>query len=127
VSNLIHAECGPRKRVPISKTERGRVFCPRCAAPLSISKSLFRQGLRCSGCQTKLHVSVVYSRTLVFLSAVVSLGLLWIAGIRNLWLFVLYLPVGAVILSVAVRVVPFIVRPPLCIGQPTVFVELDLK
>ena len=110
-----------------SKTERGYVYCPRCAAKLPISKSLFRQDLRCSRCQTRLHVSVSYSRTLYFLSMLTSLALLWSAGIRDLWLLLLIFPVGFAFLTAAVRVMPFIVRPPLHIGKPGVFVQLDLK
>lgn len=110
-----------------SKTEPGYVSCPSCSAQLPISKSLFRQDLRCSRCQTRLHVSVNYSRALILLSAGLSLVLLWAAGIRNLWLFVLYLPLGFTIATVVVRIAPFIVRPPLRVGEPGFFVRLDLK
>jgi hypothetical protein len=106
---------------------RSYVRCPHCAARLANSKALFRQDLRCSQCQARLHVSVNYSRALYFLSLLISLVFLWAVGIRNLWLFVLYLPLGFVILTVMVRIAPYIVRPPLQVGEPGAFVQLDLK
>lgn len=113
--------------MPSSTTERGYVSCPHCYARLAISKSLFREDLRCNHCQTRLHVSVNYSRALIIFSAVISIVLLWAAGIRDLWLIVLYLPLGFVIGTVLVRTVPFIVRPPLRVGEPDLFIRLNLK
>jgi hypothetical protein len=75
----------------------------------------------------RLHVSLNYSRTLYFLSMLTGLVLLWSAGIRNLWLLLLLFPVGFALLTVAVRVAPYIVRPALSTGEPGIFVRLDLK
>jgi hypothetical protein len=93
---------------------------------MPISKLLFRQDLQCSRCQTPLYVPANYSRALVLLSGLISLTLLWAVGIRNLWLFVLFLPLALPILTVVVRVVPFIVHPRLEVGKPSVFAKLDL-
>jgi hypothetical protein len=54
---------------------------------------------------------------LVLLSAFASLLLLWEVGIHVLWLFLFCLPVGFVILTVMVRVAPFLVPPRLYVGK----------
>src|SRR6266704_1744049 len=102
------------------------VCCPHCDARISISKRIFREDLQCSRCQTPLHVSVNYSRALGLLSGLLSFVLLWVVGIRNLWLLLLFLPFGFLILTVVVRVAPFIVHPRLYVGKPSFFVKLGL-
>ena len=109
-----------------SKVGAGYVCCPHCGARISISNLLFREDFHCNRCQTPLHVSVNYSRILVLLSALISFLLLWAAGIQYLWLLLLSLPLGFLILTVVVRVVPLVVHPPLYVGKPSVFTKLDL-
>lgn len=110
-----------------SKADRRHVLCPHCDVRISISKRLFREDLQCSRCQTPLYVSVNYSRTLVLLSALISFVLLWCARVRFFWLLVLLLPLIALVLSVLVRIAPFVVRPRLYVGEPpSVFTKLNL-
>jgi hypothetical protein len=75
------------------------------------SKLLFREDFRCIQCEVPLHVSATYSRVAVLLSAVISLALLWELGIRDIRLFLFYLPLGFLILTVIARVAPFVVPP----------------
>ena len=74
-----------------------------------------------------MHVSANYSRALVLLSGLLGFVVVWFAGIRNVWLFVLFLPVGFAILTVVVRIAPLVVRPELDVGEPSAFARLDLK
>jgi hypothetical protein len=82
------------------------------------SKLVFREDFRCIRCQVPLHVSLAYSRALVLLSVLTSAVLLWAVGIRDLRLFLFYLPVGFLILTVIVRIAPFVVPPRLNVGKP---------
>jgi len=63
------------------------------------SKLLFRQDLRCIQCQVPLYVSATYSRVLALLSILASLTLLWELGIRDLRLFLFFLPLAYFILT----------------------------
>jgi hypothetical protein len=112
-------------RVP-TEVRRG-VRCPQCSRRMPFSKLIFREDFRCIQCQVPLHTSVLYSRVLVLLSAVLSLALLWIFGIRDLRLFLFYLPLGFLILTVVVRVAPFVVLPHLYVGKSSVITKLDLS
>ena len=107
--------------------ERRGVRCPQCGRRMPLSKLLFRENFRCIRCQVPLHVSVAYSRVLVLLSAFTSLVLLWELGIRDLRLFLFYLPLGFLILTVMVRVAPFVVRPRIYVGKPSAITKLDLS
>jgi|SRR5260370_15146427 len=107
--------------------EKRGVRCPQCGRRMPLSKLLFREDFRCIRCQVQLHVSVAYSRVLVLLSALTSLAVLWGLGIRDLRLFLFYLPLGFVILTVVVRVAPVVVPPRLYVGKPSVITELDLS
>jgi hypothetical protein len=66
------------------------------------------------------------------LSLAASAVLLWAAGIRDFRQFLfsslLYFPITFLILSVLVRVAPFVVPPRLYIGKPpSVITKLDLS
>jgi len=93
---------------------------------MPISKLVFREDFRCVRCQTPLYVSVGYSRVLAVLCELISLVVLWTLGIGYVWLLLLFLPLSFVLMTVAVRVVPFIVRPRLYVGKRSTFVKLDL-
>lgn len=108
------------------KVDSRSVCCPNCGAGMPISKLFFREDFHCSRCQTPLYVSVSYSRVLVLLSQLISFALLWAVGIGYFWLLLLVLPLGFFILSVVVRVAPFIAHPRLHVGKPSVFTKLDL-
>jgi hypothetical protein len=108
--------------------ERRGVRCPHCGGRIALSKLVFREDFRCIRCQVPLHVSIAYSRVLVLLSAFTSLALLWILGIRDLRLFLFYLPLGFVILTVIARVAIFVVPPRIHLGKPpSVITKLDLS
>jgi uncharacterized membrane protein YfcA len=107
--------------------ERRGARCPQCGRKISPSKFLFREDFRCIGCQVPLHVSLAYSRVLVLLSAFASLILLWELGIRDLRLFLFYLPLGFVILTVVARVALLVVPPRVYVGKPSVITKLDLS
>jgi uncharacterized paraquat-inducible protein A len=108
--------------------ERRGVSCPQCGRRMPLSKLLFREEFQCIGCQVPLHVSVAYSRVLVLVSAFTSLVLLWAFGIRDIRLFFFYLPLGFFILTLMVRVAPFLVPPRLYVGKPpSAITKLDLS
>jgi hypothetical protein len=113
--------------MPVATKEKRGVRCPQCGRRMPLSKLLFREDFRCIRCQVPLYVSVAYSRVLVLLSALASLVLLWELGIRDLRLFLFYLPVGFLILTLMVRVAPFVVPPHLYVGKPSVITKLDLS
>jgi uncharacterized paraquat-inducible protein A len=111
-----------------STEERPGVRCPQCGRRMPLSKLLFREDFRCIGCQVQLHVSVTYSRVLVLLSALASFVLLWELGVRDLRLFLFYLPIGFLILTIMARAAPFVVPPRLYVGKPpSVITKLDLS
>jgi len=92
------------------------------------SKLVFREDFQCIGCQVPLYVSVTYSRVGVLLSAAISLALLWELGIRDLRLFFFFLPLAFFILTIIVRVAPFVVPPRLYAGKrPSAVTKLDLS
>lgn len=112
-------------QVPLGEKRGAR--CPECGRRVPLSKLMFREDFRCIRCQATLHVSVGYSRLLVLLSALASLALLWECGIKDLWLFILLLPVGFLLLTLIVRAAPFVVPPRLHAGKPpTAITKLDL-
>src|ERR1700686_3887301 len=102
--------------------ERRGVRCPQCGRRMPCSKLPFREDFRCIQCQVPLHVSVAYSRVLVLISAFASLVLLWELGIRDLRLFLFCLPLGFLIMTLMVRVAPFLVTPRLYVGKPPSFI-----
>jgi hypothetical protein len=102
----------------MTEYNRFRVRCPECRGHIPCSKLLLRHDFRCIRCQTPLHPSLIYTRVLVLLSAASSCVLLWAVGIRDWRLFLFYFPVGFLILTLVVRVAPFVVRPRLYVGKP---------
>jgi hypothetical protein len=64
----------------------------------------------------------------ILLSAATSFVLLWELGIRDIRLFFLFLPLAYFILTLFVRVAPFVLPPRLYAGKPqSVITNLDLK
>ena len=109
-------------------TETRGVRCPQCGRRIPPAKLIFRGDFQCIGCQVPLHVSVAYPRVLVLLSIFTSLAVWWIFGIRDLRLFLFYLPLGFLILTVIARVALFAVPPRLYVGKPpSVITKLDLS
>jgi uncharacterized paraquat-inducible protein A len=112
--------------------ERRGVRCPQCGRIMPLSKLIFREDFRCIRCQVPLYVSVTYSRVLVALSGLSGLVLLWVLGIRELGLFLfcspLCLPLGVLVMTLMVRVAPFVVPPRLYLGKPpSAITKLDLS
>jgi hypothetical protein len=115
------------QQMQASTKERRGVRCPQCGRRMPPSKLIFREDFQCIGCQVPLYVSVTYSRVGVLLSAAISLALLWELGIRDLRLFFFFLPLAFFILTIIVRVAPFVVPPRLYAGKPpSVITKLDL-
>ena len=111
-----------------STKERRGVQCPQCGRRMPPSKLLFREDFRCIQCQVPLYVSVTYTRVGVLLCATTSLALLWEVGIRDIRLFFFFLPLAYFILTLFVRVAPFVSPPRLYAGKPpSVITKLDLK
>ena len=71
-------------------------------------------------------MSLLYLRSLVLLSVLIGFVLTWQLG--GPWaILLLYLPVGFVVLTVLVRIVPLIVHPPLVLRRSTNYLTtLDL-
>jgi len=90
------------------------------------SRLLFRQDFRCIQCQVPLYASSTYSRVPSVVSILFSLALLWELGIRDLGLFFFFLPLAYFILTLMVRVAPFLVPPLLYAGKPSAITKLDL-
>jgi hypothetical protein len=103
------------------------VWCPQCGGRVPLSMLLFRRDSRCIRCRVPVHVSPMYSRVLVLLSAFASIVLLWELGVRDLRLLLFYLPVGFLILTVMVRVAPFVVAPRLYVGEVSGTTRLHLS
>lgn len=112
---------------PMLVGQTGRTRCPRCGGQIPASKLLFREDFHCVRCDAPLHVGVTYSRVLVLLSLLVSLAVLWATGARDVRLLLFYLPLGFLILTIVVRLAPFVVPPRLQLGKPTAFTRLDLS
>jgi hypothetical protein len=72
-------------------------------------------------------VSPTYSRVLALLSILASLAVLWELGIHDLRLFFFFLPLAYFILTLMVRVAPFVVPPRLYAGKPSVITKLDFS
>jgi uncharacterized paraquat-inducible protein A len=103
------------------------VQCPQCGGRIPVSKLIFREGFRCVRCETPLYVSGAYSRVLLLLSALASLAIFWLLGVRDLRLFLFCIPLAFLILTLVVRVAPFVIRPRLYAGRPSSITKLDLS
>ena len=100
--------------------QRTRLRCPSCHTRVAASKFVFREkGARCARCGNVLRVSSAYARGLVILSMMIGFLFLWIAGVRNPVRFCLFwTPAWLLILTVAVRVAPFLLPPTLVTREP---------
>lgn len=99
--------------------QRKSLTCPVCNRQVDESKRIFRRDLRCKQCGSAIRVSTGYIRTLCFVSIVVGFILLWAAGKRDtVQLSMLLLPTAFVVLTITVRIAPYVVRPTLVAGEP---------
>lgn len=110
--------------------------CPACSQPIEYSRSIFRPEFRCPKCGEAVIASPLYTRSIVLLSLVVGFVLTWqlggprecVFGIIPWRALFLYLPAGFLVLTVLVRIVPFLVRPTLVLAQSVAYLTtLDLK
>jgi hypothetical protein len=94
---------------------------------------MFRSDFRCPQCGVALGASALYARLLVLFSLLASVALVW-GGVRGLQscllipagFLALSLPIGLLVLTVLVRVAPFMVRPTLVMRQRYVLTGLNL-
>ena len=55
-------------------------ICPECFRLLEVSRSLFLADLRCPKCDAPLSVSKLYTRSLVFIAVLIGYSTAWAAG-----------------------------------------------
>jgi hypothetical protein len=107
--------------------DRGSVPCPACSIPIEVSRSIFRLDFQCPHCGTALRVSLLYTRVLGLISVLLGYALSWELTIPNLryffsgipWAFyLLWMPIGFLVLVLLVRIAPFVVKPALVLRPP---------
>jgi len=107
--------------------KRGSVACPNCSCPVEVNRSVFRSDFRCPHCDAALRVSPGYLRWLGLLSLLLGVALAWEMGSRGPrncllgipWaVLLLYLPLAFLVLTLLVRIVPFLIKPTLVLRQP---------
>src|SRR5271165_4182246 len=98
--------------------DRGSVPCPGCSTPIELSRSAFRLDFQCPHCDAALQVSPLYARSVVLLGFLVGYALAWEVGIHGPrscffgvpWgFYLLCVPFAFLVLTVLVRVVPYLV------------------
>ncbi len=102
------------------------VECPACSLAVTISRSVFRLDFHCPHCGAALKAAPIYLRILVLLSVLIGYVLAWGIGIYGPracfgvpWGFYLFwMPIGFLVLSLLVRVAPYVVCPPLVLRHP---------
>jgi hypothetical protein len=109
--------------------------CPACSGSVEISRPLFCADLRCPRCGVALGVSPLYGRVVVLLGILLGAVPAWEVGIHSARccllvmgsVFVLlWIPIGFLVLTVVVRVAPFLVKPTLVLRQRHRLTTLDL-
>jgi len=108
--------------------------CPACSSPVEISRSIFRDDVRCPHCGVALGVSTLYSRLLVVLSISLAVALVWgvaIHGVPSCLICIatgllLGIPVAFLVLTLLVRIAPFLVKPTLVLRQRYQVTSLNL-
>jgi hypothetical protein len=115
--------------------DRGSVACPACSCPVEMTRSVFRSDFRCPHCGVALSASPLYVRFLALLSLLLGIALAWEIGSRgprNCFLgipwtvFLLYLPLGFIVLTLLIRIAPFVMRPALVLRRPNHVTTLNL-
>jgi hypothetical protein len=105
---------------------RGSVPCPTCSIPVEISRSVFRLDFQCPHCGAALRVSLFYLRVLGVFSVLAGYVLAWEIGIHGPracfgipWgFYLLWMPIGFLVLMLLVRIAPFLVKPTLVPRSP---------
>jgi DNA-directed RNA polymerase subunit RPC12/RpoP len=101
--------------------------CPKCGQWIPVSKSLFREGFKCTRCQAPLRVSIVYLRVLALMAILASTIVLWLSHIQFIGILFFFLPLGFVFLTVLVRIAPLVVTPSLRGDKLSSVIKLDLS
>jgi hypothetical protein len=93
-----------------------------------VSGPIFDEGIRCVQCGTILRVPPWYCRLLVLLSYGIAVLYLWVVGVRNLALFILFFPVSRSVLPTIVHLTIMVLPPKLVTGKrPSSVITLDLR
>jgi hypothetical protein len=108
------------------------VACPSCSNPVKITRSIFR--FRCPHCDASLEVSALYTRSIVLLSVLLGYAFAWEIGTLGPrfcfgvpWGFLLFwAPIGFLVLTLLVRIAPFLVKPKLVLRRPNDGTTLNL-
>jgi hypothetical protein len=106
--------------------DRGSVPCLACSIPVEISRSVFGLDFKCPHCGEALQVSPLYGRILVAFSVLVGYALAWEIGSYGPracfgipWgFYLLWMPIGFLVLSLLIRIAPFGVKPALVLRPP---------
>jgi uncharacterized C2H2 Zn-finger protein len=105
--------------VTMARNHERSLRCPSCQHSVVASKLIFREGFRCPECGSVLQVPAAYPRALVLASIVIGLLLVWVAGVRDMVRFCLFLiPTAFAVLTVLVRLAPLVLPPVLVARQP---------
>src|SRR5271168_4130013 len=99
--------------------DRKSTPCPVCSSTIMVSRPLFRLDFRCPQCDAMLKISPLYTRVLGLLSCIIGYVFAWDIGTRGprdcvgipIEFFFLCLPMAFLIMWLAVRIAPFLVRP----------------
>jgi hypothetical protein len=112
--------------IQTSPNSKPRGSCPICSHPAEMSPAIFRTDFECEHCGAPLRISMLYSRTLVILSILIGYSVAWKVGAGSFvvffwgvtWKFLLLcLPLSYLILTLIVRIAPYLVRPTLTTRQ----------
>lgn len=99
------------------------VKCPACRNPVAVSRSMWRSDYRCPHCGVSLQIANWYARLVVLISLAIGLALTWqFGGPRECifgvipWVVLLFWPpVAFLILTVLIRVMPYVICPALAV------------
>jgi hypothetical protein len=112
------------------------VACPACSILFKVSKSVFGSDFHCPNCDAGIEVSAWYTRSLVLLSVLLGYALAWRIGLLGPrspffdipWgFFLLWAPLGFLILTLLLRTVPFLIKPTLVLRSPGHVMTLNLR
>ena len=101
-----------------------KVQCPQCFGTIQVSKAILGRNSQCIHCGAKLQVAPMYWRVLSLLCMVIGVCLMWKYGVPIFSIFVFAFPMWFLVLSVMVRVVPYIVSPRLELRDSSGFTTL---
>ena len=106
--------------------DRKSVTCPACSIAVPFVRSVFRMDFQCPHCGAALKVSPLFMRILGLISVLVGYVLAWRIGSFGpqicfgipLGFYLLWIPIGFLMLMFLVRIIPFLVSPTLVLRKP---------